>query len=217
MQQKPYDKCLFCPNLGVSCDGPNFLAMTNERRIEWAQKRKNDIGKTNAQIAEESGIPKGTIDRILSGHGGDVRISTMAPILKTLVGGTWGQYPCHDPEGAQIDEGSAKRMLEDKDAEIERLRRQLGSVHESYAAELRTVREEAQRKIDFVKEDIKARDSRIAKQDEQLAEHRKIIKGYRRLIAFLAVPSVLFVAYLVYDAMHPDFGVVSSIIEMLRG
>ncbi|MBQ7908470.1 MAG: hypothetical protein IJ311_03120 [Elusimicrobiaceae bacterium] len=102
-EDKPYNKCIACPNLGVRCDGPNFLAMSGERWVEWCKIRKDYLKWSNQYLSDISGISKPTVDRILSGHGGDIRNSTMEAITKALVNGTWGQFPCADPNPSAHD------------------------------------------------------------------------------------------------------------------
>ena len=98
MPEKPYDRCLNCPNLGTRCDGPNFLAMTIERWTEWCRKRKDILGWTNYAVSCESDVPESTVNRILSGASKDIRVTTMQAITKALVNGSWGKYPCADVE-----------------------------------------------------------------------------------------------------------------------
>ncbi len=119
--EKPYDVCLYCPHIGKTCDGPNFLAMTFPRWIEWCNLRASYLRITHSQIAERSKIAKGTIDGVLSGQRDDIRVSTMAAITHALTGECWGQYPCHDPEGAQADTQNLIKVIDEKNAEIVRL------------------------------------------------------------------------------------------------
>ena len=63
-----YKDCLNCPELGVTCDGPNFVAMTAAEILEWCKLRKAYLKMSNAKLSEISGVPKDTIDRLLSGE-----------------------------------------------------------------------------------------------------------------------------------------------------
>lgn len=117
-EDKPYNKCIACPNLGKRCDGPNFLAMSGERWVEWCKLRKDYLGWSNQNLSDLSGISKPTIDRILAGHGGDIRNSTMEAITKALVNGSWGQFPCADPnpgEGDQVTEKEVELLRGEKE------------------------------------------------------------------------------------------------------
>ena len=92
----PFDKCLHCDAIReAKCGGPNFMAMSTKGVIEWAIKYQKINGISNAQLAEWSGIPKGTIDGLK--YRDDVRHDTIYRILQALiegVGGKWGGEPC---------------------------------------------------------------------------------------------------------------------------
>ena len=97
-----FEKCLHCNAIQEKkCAGPNFMAMSTKELVEWAIKYQKQNGITNTQLAEWSGIPKGTIDGMK--YREDVRHDTIYRILKALiegVGGQWGGEPCHtQPEG----------------------------------------------------------------------------------------------------------------------
>lgn len=120
---KPYDKCIKCLYLGKRCDGPNPLAMVNldepgkglERLGEWCRLRKeylHDIDPkwTNAYISEVAQVNKTTVDRFFAGKAEDIKISTLARIVKVLVNGTWGEYPCAMDEDAGAVEQCKKEI-----------------------------------------------------------------------------------------------------------
>lgn len=184
-QGRPYDICLSCPYAGRTCDGPNFLAMSHDRWVEWCNLRAKKLNLSRAHIADMAGLSKATVDSALSGRVSDIRASTMAAILRVLMAGCWGEYPCHF--ASVFINGDAETL--DTSSAVD-----------------------AQRKIDYLKADIAARDRRIAMLDEQAKDMNALASVYRRIIAALAVPTALFVAYLVYDAMHPEFGVVNDIL-----
>lgn len=135
MPEKPYDRCLNCTNLGVRCDGPNFLAMTIDRWIEWCRKRKDFLGWTNYVVSCESDVPESTVNRILSGASKDIRVTTMQAITKALINGTWGQYPCADPSSKAAEE-------------CERLKKQLEQLEKVYEES----KEEHSRAIGYFKD-----------------------------------------------------------------
>lgn len=99
LTDKPYDVCVTCVHIGEKCDGPNFYAMSTPRLAEWCRGRKDflhltDKKWTNAYIAEEARLSKVTVDRFLAGGLDDLKVSTVQNILRVLINGTWGQYPC---------------------------------------------------------------------------------------------------------------------------
>lgn len=101
----PFDKCLHCDAIKErKCGGPNFMAMSTKGVVEWAIKYQKIHGISNTQLAEWSGIPKGTIDGLK--YRDDVRHDTIYRILQALiegVGGKWGGEPCavHPESDAQ--------------------------------------------------------------------------------------------------------------------
>ena len=96
---KPYNRCIDCEHIGQKCDGPDFLAMEMPRLCEWARLRKDFLHKqdhkwTNSYIAQQADMSLTTVNRFFSGDLEDLKFSTAARILRILINGTWGQYPC---------------------------------------------------------------------------------------------------------------------------
>lgn len=82
-----YLECLSCPKLGATCKGPNFISMPSHDLWVWCKKRKNQLHMTNAELAELSGTPKGTIDRLFAKDQADFRFETIRSVVCVLVGG----------------------------------------------------------------------------------------------------------------------------------
>lgn len=159
--EKPYNKCITCEHLGVRCDGPNFLAMSIERWCEWCRLRKLYLNVSSAEIADRAGVSKISVDRVMSGNCGDVRVSTMQLITKALVNGSWGQYPCASPEPEIIyrDNPEMVQQLMNLHQERERLydiseRREAAHKAALQEAADRAERD-AQKKVDYLKNIIK--------------------------------------------------------------
>lgn len=98
-ENKPYNRCVDCDHLGTNCDGPDFLAMEIPRLCEWARLRKDYLHRkdpkwTVAYISEQADISKTTVDRFLNGRIEDLTFTTAARIIRVLIDGSWGQYPC---------------------------------------------------------------------------------------------------------------------------
>lgn len=209
--EKPYDICLNCEFLQESCDGPNILAMEYHRWVEWANRRAKQLYLTRAQISEQANLPKSTLDSILSGRTQDIRASTMRAITKVLIGGCWGQYPCHiaallmTSEELRIDEQIAslqKQLDDEKDKNVE-LRAQLSHYHEIHEKELATVRAESQRKTDWLKERSKVMDGYINDQKESIKRKEKTIAALCVVLGLLAASII---GVLIYDKMNSDVG-----------
>ena len=154
LEEKPYNICVSCSRIGQTCDGPNFLAMSVDRWCEWCKLRRDYLEWKNATIAEKSGVSKITIDRIMSGDTKDLRITTMQAVTKALVNGAWGQSPC-----VLVTENEKEIYVDNPViiAQCQRLQNSLDSLSEEVVA----IRAEAQKKIDFLRDQIAIKDRQI--------------------------------------------------------
>ena len=158
LEEKPYNVCISCSRIGDTCDGPNFLAMSIDRWCEWCHLRRDFLGWKNATLAEKSGLSKISIDRIMAGDVKDLRITTMQAVTKALVNGVWGHAPC-----VLVTE-TEKEVYVDNPviiAQCKHLQNTIDNLSAEYKTELATVREEAQIKIDFLRDQIAIKDRHI--------------------------------------------------------
>lgn len=158
LEEKPYNICISCPKIGQTCDGPNFLAMSVERWCEWCHLRRDFLGWKNQTIADKAGVSKISIDRIMAGDVKDLRITTMQAVTKALVNGTWGQSPC-----VLVTE-SEKEIYVDNPviaAQCQHLQNTLDTISEEFKHEMECVREEDQKKISFLMDQIIIKDKQI--------------------------------------------------------
>ena len=154
LEEKPYNICVSCSRIGQTCDGPNFLAMSVDRWCEWCKLRRDYLEWKNATIAEKSGVSKITIDRIMSGDTKDLRITTMQAVTKALVNGAWGQSPC-----VLVTENEKEIQVDNPViiAQCQQLQNSLDSLSEEVVA----IRAEAQKKIDFLRDQVAIKDRQI--------------------------------------------------------
>ena len=201
LEEKPYNRCITCSSIGIHCDGPNFLAMEMHRLSEWCRLRKDylrslDPKWTNAYIAEQADISKVSIDRFLSGNVEDIKISTIARIIKVLVNGSWGQYPC------AMAAAEKEPVYMDNPILVERCER--------LQADLDAARADDRQKVDFLKGQIKFKEEQMAGKDKLLAERGAFMKAKDRAIITLSiclgVAVVLIVAAFVVDMVNPNYG-----------
>lgn len=158
LEEKPYNICISCPKLGQICDGPNFLAMSVDRWCEWCHLRRDHLKWKNQTIADKAGVSKISVDRIMAGDVKDLRITTMQAVTRALVNGSWGQSPC-----VLVTE-SEKEIYVDNPvivAQCQHLQTTLDTLSEDYKKEMAAVRAEAQKKIDFLREQIAIKDKQI--------------------------------------------------------
>ena len=158
LEEKPYNICISCPRIGQSCDGPNFLAMSVDRWCEWCHLRRDHLKWKNQTIADKSGVSKVSVDRIMAGDVKDLRITTMQAVTRALVNGSWGQSPC-----VLVTENEKEIYVDNPViiAQCQHLQNTLDTMSAEYKAERASFREEAQRKIDFLREQITIKDKHI--------------------------------------------------------
>lgn len=183
-----YLECVSCPKLGVSCDGPNFVALSAQELLDWCSQRKAFLRMSNARLAELSGMPKGTIDRLFAGRhdATDFRYETIRPLVKALLGGEWGGDPCPDPGDAEKVEMA------------EQLRQYDGKIK---------WRDD---KIQHLLKEVELLEHQMAEKDEQIREHARYLRRKDRVVAILGLllAGALFiiVAALVIDKFNPNIG-----------
>lgn len=178
-----YLECISCPKMGISCDGPNFVAMSATELLEWCKSRKAHMGLSNGRLAELSGMPKGTIDRLFAGQHVDFRYETIRPLVKALTGGQWSGSPCPDPH----DNDTA--ALKEK---AERLARN----NMLLQAHIDRDNEQHQKELEFLRDQIK---------HEQANGD-----GYKRTVIILSImlgiSLLVIIAALIVDRLNPDVG-----------
>lgn len=213
LEEKPYNLCLNCAHIGKKCDGPNFLAMEMPRLCEWCRLRKEylhgkDLKWTNAFIAEQSGLSKVSVDRFLSGNVDDIKISTIAKILKVLVNGSWGQYPCvmaanSEKENVFVDNPILIEKADNAIAQCRKLQEDLATMKAEHKDELAAAKADEQRRLNFLKDQIASKDKLLAERYDFLKRKDKIILC---LAVLLGVAVLTVIAFLVADALDPTKG-----------
>lgn len=178
-----YSECVTCSKIGISCAGPKFVAMSAPELLAWCRARKSHLKLSNAQLAEKSGMPKGTIDRLFAGEHIDFRYETIRPLVKALVGGELSGNPCpapHDDNNAELLE-----RIEKLKADNARLQGQAEHIERHYDEELKFMRAQ----LDY--EHSAGRNIRIA----------LIVVTVLLCITFLVI-----IAALIVDRLNGDMG-----------
>lgn len=98
--------------------------------VKWCRERKKSLELSNQKLADLSGVPIGTIDRIMSGNYTEFKYSSIQPIVATLL----GQHE-DTPEPKKDNDEQAKYyydtiegyklVVENKNREIEVLKKEL--------------------------------------------------------------------------------------------
>lgn len=86
--------------------------MTTEDIIRGISERVEEIGITRQQLADASGVPKSTIDRIMRGDTSNPSIQTILD-LAGAVGYSFGNHPEQEPAlpGASIKDPVVKQLI----------------------------------------------------------------------------------------------------------
>ena len=158
-----FDKCIKCNRIGESCV-PNLMLLPFADLIQWIDKRKKQLGWTIQTLADESNVPVGTIKRIKAGEYMDCKYSTIKSILIALIGGTTDEFSCTEQvekelrNMEQLEQQAAK--LSAAEAENEMLKCRLSQIDELHRHDIHIIREEYQEQIAFLKDQLKAWQSR---------------------------------------------------------
>ena len=80
-----FKKCRLCTHSGRDCL-PYLLSLSTDDLLDWCRERKADLHISNAQLADETNTPRGTVDRLLAHGNTDFRYSTMQPVVLYLAG-----------------------------------------------------------------------------------------------------------------------------------
>mgnify|MGYP003291342545 CR=1 FL=1 len=156
---KPYNRCLSCPHRQLRCDGPRTSAMDLARWCEFMRDMKEANGLTNAYIAEKSGVSIKTIERLMAQNCEQDILRETARRIEDAIIGSSNQYPCflafeeQSPENTQ-KLNDALRDLEQALAHNNNYRTMLDNIHASYNAEMQLIRDDAQRKIEFLVNEV---------------------------------------------------------------
>ena len=182
-----YEKCLTCVDLGIACDGPNFLAMDTTEMGQWCNhKRKQISGMTYDKIAAETGISKSAVHGFLNGTHADYRIETIRPIVRLITGGKW-------------DDNACGNLSNSEKVEYEKTIRHLNS-------EINW----KEGTIQLLDKENKTLQAHITDTDRLLKERYDFLKRKDKAIALLGVLLFVSVAMIIgallVDAMNPDIG-----------
>lgn len=154
-----FEKCIKCARIGESCV-PNLMLLPFSDLIQWCATRQKYLGWTNQNLADNSKVPIGTINRIKAGEYMDCKYSTIKNILIALIGGTTDEFSCTEQVERELRQ---KEQLEQQTASLsavqvenERMKDILSKIDEQHRNDIRVIKAEYQEQIDFLREELKA-------------------------------------------------------------
>lgn len=158
-----FEKCIKCVRIGESCV-PNLMLLSFHDLIQWCVKRQTHLTWTNQGLADKSKVPVGTINRIKAGDYSDCKYSTIRNLLIALIGGTTDEFACTE----QVEKELRQKELFEQQAtrlalvqeKYDALKDRLLHVDELHRQDVRAIREEYQEQVAFLKEQLRAWQSR---------------------------------------------------------
>lgn len=154
-----FEKCIKCTRMGESCV-PNLMLLPFPDLMQWCTKRQKYLEWTNQMLADKSTVAVGTINRIKAGDYLDCKYSTIRNLLLALIGGTTDEFACTElvekeiQQKEQFEQQAAKMAAVQE--ECDALKDRLLKIDEQHRQDIRVVREEYQEQIAFLKEQLRA-------------------------------------------------------------
>ena len=107
-----------------------IITLNPQDIVKWCRERKKSLDLSNQKLSDKTGVPIGTIDRIMSGNYSEFKYSSIQPIVAFLL----GQH-VETPEPKRENDDQAKYyydtiegyklVVENKNREIEVLKAEL--------------------------------------------------------------------------------------------
>ena len=158
-----FEKCIKCTRMGENCV-PNLMLLPFPALMQWCTKRQKYLEWSNHELAEKSTVAIGTINRIKAGDYDDCKYSTIRNLLIALIGGTTDEFACTElvemelQQKAQFEQQAAQMAAVQE--KYDALKDRLLHVDERHRQDVRAIREEYQEQIAFLKEQLRAWQSR---------------------------------------------------------
>jgi len=154
--EKSYNRCIDCHHRKENrCNVPRTSDMELRRWCEFMRDVKIANGLSNAYIAEKTGISIKTVDRLMALHADQDIMRETARLIEDAIMGSANNYPCYLAYEDIVPDNSAQLAtatmeLERALADNKDYRSALDNIHASYNEEMQKIRDEAQKKIDFL-------------------------------------------------------------------
>lgn len=110
----------------------DIIALSSMELVKWCKKRKESMDYSNQDLSEMTGVPIGTVDRIMAGKYTEYKYSSIQPIVQCLLG-----YGAETPKPEENTDQSKyyyetikgyQLVVENKNKEIEQLKEAYGAL-----------------------------------------------------------------------------------------
>ena len=149
-----FTKCMKCEQEETICI-LKLMLLPYPELIEWIVKTKRFLGWTLQTLYEKSGIPIGTISRVINEEA-DCKYSTMICMLLALLEGLRAEFPCPEvvPSVQHLEKlAKQEERLQIFEKENAELRAQIAEQEVRHRNDIRVIRSEYQEQIEDLKED----------------------------------------------------------------
>lgn len=181
-------KCIDCAHRATDC-AQGLMTLPLKELLAWCKETKKRVGITNTKISEMTGIPIGTLERIMAGKVEDAKFSTIQPIVASLLQFTPG-VTCPDDDA--LSAAHLRQRLTELtrvESEKEKLEQHLAHLREDHAKELETVHADTQQRTTYLKGRLEAAETRST-----------------RLLRALIALGIFDILILAYDYVNPAIG-----------
>lgn len=152
-------KCIDCTHRATDC-AQGLMTLPLKELLAWCKETKKRVGITNSKISEMTGIPIGTLERIMAGKVEDAKFSTIQPIVAALLQFTPG-VTCPDDDA--LSAAHLRQRLTELtrvESEKEKLELHLAHLRENHAKEMETVHADTKQRTTYLKEQLKKEEAR---------------------------------------------------------
>ncbi len=149
---------------------PQVMSLNPTELINWCRNRKHFLGLSNQRIAEQSGVPVGTVDRIMAGRYTEFRYSSIQPVVALLIGIREDTPKPENADAQQVQDyydtiEGYKLIVENKNHVIDELKATCGKLGSE---------------IEYLKTENERKHQAIEKQQEHVKWLEGIIDDFRK-------------------------------------
>lgn len=178
------------------------------RRLKIARKTKNLSYQDIVDGTEENGaaVSLSSVKRVFAedSKASEFRYdTTLQPIIRFVLGIDSDDDP-RDMKEAMADVAGLSAVVDYKGAMIQKLEAELERAHESHRAELERLAQAENRKLAFLRDELKTAREERDKKEKELRNYRLVTA---LTLVLLSMSLLLVLAYLLTDLVNPNWGI----------